>query len=380
MTVPLFASPAGIAGRPVRTVYVLGAGASAEGGVPLSSQILPVGLELLGALRERGGAPAGDRGGPYLEGLVERHREAFAEVYAFIACCMQGAAGPEELDAGAMPTVDELWALLELARGHHARFGGAPKGADVGRVRRALMMLLYHVLVGCRVSAEEPALRVRFGPGPNPYEAFVRMLGPGDAVIALNYDTLLEAALRAVGRSVDYGVATDRRERPGAEAVLLIKPHGSFNWLYCPTCGTLNDFGCRDVAHVAIELGDEQCPCPDDGTPREYIIVPPSLVKSYTNPHLSQLWSAAAMVLRACERVVFCGVSMADSDIYVKYLMKQATSLNPRLREAPGRLVVVNRSNDDVLPYARIFGRRAVHSVVAPFSNYVERELARPRG
>lgn len=373
MNVPLFAS-AGAAARPVRTVYVLGAGSSAEGGVPLSTEILPVGLELLKALHA--GPPADGRH-PYLAGLGARHREAFEGVYDFIAACMQGYGGPDELDAGTLPTVDELWALLELAREHRARFGGAAKGADVGRVRHALMSLLYHVLVGCRVEPGGPGLRVSFGPRPNPYEGFVRLLGPGDAVIALNYDTLLEGALRAVGRSADYGVATDRLGASGPEAALVVKPHGSFNWLYCPTCGALNDFGCHDVAHVAIELDDEQCACPTDGTPREYVIVPPSLVKNYSNPHLSQLWAVAAMLLRACERVVFCGVSMADSDIYLKYLIKQATSLNPRLREGPGRLVVVNRARDDVLPYQRLFGPKAVRAVVMPFSEYVERETPR---
>ncbi|HEU4409787.1 MAG TPA: SIR2 family protein [Polyangiaceae bacterium] len=375
MSVPLFAFAAGVAARPVRTVYVLGAGSSAEGGVPLSSQILPVGLELRRALRERGGREDGRH--PYLARLGEAHREAFDRVYEFIAGCVQGLEGPDALDPAGLPTVDELWALLELAREHRARFGCAAGAADVGRVRRALMVLLYHVLVGCRVEgAEGPALRVRFGPGPNPYGGFVRLLGPDDAVIALNYDTLLEGALREVGRSADYGIATDRREE-AVEPALLVKPHGSFNWLYCPTCGALNDFGCRDVARVAIELDDEQCACPADGTPREYVIVPPSLVKNYSNPHLSQLWAVAAMLLRSCERVVFCGVSMADSDIYFKYLIKQATSLNPRLREGRGRLVVVNRTRDDVLPYVRLFGPRAVKSVIVPFSEYVEREAAR---
>lgn len=370
MNVPFFAS--GVGGRPARTVYVLGAGSSAEGGVPLSAQILPVGLELLKALR---GAPGGGAH-PYLEKLGARHREAFELVYDFIAGCMQGLGGADELDPNALPTVDELWALLELARGQRARFGCATGAADVSRVRRSLMMLLYHVLVGCRVEGGGPGLRVRFGPGPNPYDAFARLLGPDDAVVALNYDTLLEAALRAAGREADYGVAT-RPGPPEGEPALLIKPHGSFNWLYCPTCGALSDFGCRDVAHVAIELDERERACPADATPREYVIVPPSLVKNYENPHLSQLWALAAMHLRACERVVFCGVSMADSDIYLKYLIKQATSLNPNLRANPGRVVVVNRSPDDVPAYVRLFGPQAVAPAIMGFSEYVARESAR---
>jgi SIR2-like protein len=377
MNVPPFASVAGAVGGPVRTVYVLGAGSSAEGGVPLSSQILPVGLELVKALRTGEARPGGRRG--YLAGLDARHLEAFEQVYDFIAGCMHGLGGVDELDPAAMPTVDELWALLELAREHRARFGHPSKGADVGRVRSALVLLLYHVLVGCRVEPGGGELRVHFGAAPNPYDGFVRLLGPGDAVIALNYDTLLEAALRGVGRAADYGLGSGGVE-PGGGPALVVKPHGSFNWLYCPTCGTLNDFGDRDVAHVAIGPDEERRACPDDGTPREYVIVPPSLVKNYSNPHLSRLWAVAAMLLRACERVVFCGVSMADSDIYLKYLMRQATSLNPHLREGPGRVVVVNRSRDGVLPYVRLFGPRTVNPEVVPFSEYVGREAARAAG
>jgi hypothetical protein len=56
---------------PEFTLYVLGVGASHEGGVPLSAQILPIGHRLLEALKaRRDGAPGGD---DYLARLDAEH-------------------------------------------------------------------------------------------------------------------------------------------------------------------------------------------------------------------------------------------------------------------------------------------------------------------
>jgi hypothetical protein len=40
--------------------------------------------------------------------------------------------------------------------------------------------------------------------------------------------------------------------------------------------------------------------------------------------HLQQVWHEACLELTRCERVIFCGYSLPDADIHIKYLLKRA--------------------------------------------------------
>ncbi len=347
--------------RDESTTYLLGAGASREGGVPLAAEILPVGHRLLRDLeRSKGRAP-----GTYLERLGPGHADSFRSVFEFIARFLDRST-PDEVAPDELPTIDTLWALVELAYEQHASFGPGGQWGDPRAVREALMDLMFHVLVGCRLNGDG---EVTYGALPNPYERFVDQLRPTDGVIALNYDTLLDSALEAAERPIDYGTEVMRRDRRDdrGPCTPLLKLHGSFNWLYCPTCQRLEYFGPRNVAHLPLE-GEERAACPVDESRREHLILPPSLLKSYENLHLQRIWGAAAQLLQTCTRLVVAGYAMGDADIYVRYLVKQATSINPGLRS----IVVINHSREALASYRALFGSRRLEALEQSFGDYLD--------
>lgn len=54
------------------------------------------------------------------------------------------------------------------------------------------------------------------------------------------------------------------------------------------------------------------------------LLVAPSHLKDYRNPHLSQVWYEAQRVLREADRVIFIGYSLPDDDVEVVYLLKRS--------------------------------------------------------
>jgi hypothetical protein len=72
------------------------------------------------------------------------------------------------------------------------------------------------------------------------------------------------------------------------------------------------------------------------------IIVPPTYLKATANIHLQTIWHKAEQALLAAERIVFCGYSLPDADLNIKYLLKRM-----ELRRAtPPELIVVNNHAD----------------------------------
>ena len=53
------------------------------------------------------------------------------------------------------------------------------------------------------------------------------------------------------------------------------------------------------------------------------LLVAPSHLKDYRNPHLAQVWYETQRVLRQASRVIFVGYSMPDDDVEVVYLVKR---------------------------------------------------------
>lgn len=149
--------------------------------------------------------------------------------------------------------------------------------------------------------------------------------------ISTNYDILIDNALLGCdGIHLDYGVdfvnfeENENWYKPKEEmAVYLFKPHGSLNWLYCPTCNHLritpNEKG---VATKLInDFRDAACRyCESVYMP---IIVPPSFYKDMSNVFLNCIWNKCENRLRNVEQVIFCGYSFPDADMHIKYLLKR---------------------------------------------------------
>ena len=86
------------------TVYLLGAGASHEAGVPLSQHILPAGLELVRLLERRAQDPRVVDVHPYLKELTQHQAEEFRNLYAWIGDVFHGGT----LEHDYLPPIDAL--------------------------------------------------------------------------------------------------------------------------------------------------------------------------------------------------------------------------------------------------------------------------------
>jgi hypothetical protein len=244
----------------------------------------------------------------------------------------------------AYPTFEEALGIIEIAlsRGESfPDFDVTPQNPRLQRMRGHLVDMIANILWVGRAGA--PHHR-KLAKSLHEQGALLRT-----GFISLNYDTFVDTALADLPDvDLDYGVELttlraegSRREeltarwqkpRPG-RSVALYKLHGSLNWLYCPRCTALIIVPRRFPFVAPVEA---DCPCGSSVVP---IIVPPTFFKLTSNFHLQQIWRQAERALLSARRIVFCGYSMPDADLHIKYLLKRA-ELNRS--GAPPDIYIVN--------------------------------------
>lgn len=305
------------------------------------------------------------------------------------------------LGAGArLPTFEEVLGLIDLATMRGEGLRGIPLsapengGLNLASVRRHLVFLM------------ADAIRRKVPAEPAVHAQLVRNLRLGERLaqtsfVTTNYDTLIDTALedealpeteRRLGSIVDYGFgALEERGRiPGREmrSFALYKVHGSLNWLHCPVCTDLVVTHGADI--VALLLDDPpRARCTHCETLREPVIVPPTLYKSLSNVYLGIVWNHAARALRNCAHLVFCGYSLSDADMHVKYLVKSA-QMNRNGSADPLRITLINSYPEKLESsiqheferYARLFGADSVTDARLSFEDFAADPgsiLGRPR-
>lgn len=324
----------------MRTAFLLGAGASCADGAPVQARLFNYYFENFGRtvfpLRE--------------QDLNARLRELFLALFSL------DTAGAE-IARARFPTFEEVLGLLDLCRASGDSLLH-PSGAqiDVENARRDLTHLIALALYR---SLESSSARY--------HHLLAERLEAagcleGATFVSLNYDILADNALSRLGE-VDYAVpfapergghVPVRRERH----VSLLKVHGSLNWLYCPACRLVR-LTPNEKGVVRLVYSPATAACPECSTTQQAVIVPPTYFKNLTSPHLAQVWLRAEHMLAQCERLVFCGYSFPEADIFFKYLLKRATMRRPRVE-----VIVVNDHDgkddgarrEEYLRYARFFG------------------------
>lgn len=185
-------------------------------------------------------------------------------------------------------------------------------------------------------------------------------LGDAPVIVSLNYDLLADYALMRAAENRDGGArfpdyGCDVRAVDGERATFgtLLKIHGSLNWLYCPTCHHLevgltsagaglalaHEVQSIEAARAAGALctavrGGEPC-----GTRMRHVLITPSHMKDYRNPHIASIWQRAEAELLNAERVVLIGYSLPWDDVEVIYLLRRGLA-----HLAPDRITVVEHS------------------------------------
>ena len=147
---------------------------------------------------------------------------------------------------------------------------------------------------------------------------FVDNLQYGDVIITFNWDTLIERALLAQSKKVNF-MSCDNR------AISVLKLHGSLNWVDVPDDVTLK----HPEAVCKLSDSDNVIYPPDykyyavwDVLDIPPLIVPPGLSKRViVNRVFKEIWDEAFQSLSSAASVAFIGYSIPKDDIQARSLL-----------------------------------------------------------
>jgi hypothetical protein len=306
-------------------VVIFGAGATKACGGPLTAEILPRAFECEAELGREDFFLTLD--GFLIENfhVPENHGARQADHY---------------------PALPLLISLIDTAIDRKHSFGANWPVDRLMDVRNALEYAIFALL-------DSELTRIN-----NHYRTFldklVGLTASPPVLVSLNYDIIADNTLIWVGQNrigegfPDYGcdIATHLYRERGRYGSLY-KLHGSLNWLHCPGCNRL-DLGVtesgRSTAKVLEELYIEQqagvgdlthrytchgSSCPDCGTFVRPVMITPTHLKDYRNPHISQVWYHAERALRKADHAYIIGYSLPGDDVDVIYLLKRGLSHLP---------------------------------------------------
>lgn len=298
-------------------VYILGAGASADAGLPLIATFLS-------RMRDS------------LEWLIAQGRTKESDSINRVLAFRQEAAGAAYRTRIDVDNVEELFSLASAdeaaLRNDMASAIAATldycRSTTVGSVPEIELSLKTAHLPSSSLSATRwtSTLKPTFDPlstyftmpSHDYYPAVMAgRAGPVRPVahntfITFNYDLVIESALAQCGLTVDYGIpSTSLLHRAKwlsrSSGVPVLKIHGSVNWAFP---------GHRGGKMTAFE--DYASVVANNLTP---VLVPPTWKKNIAADQLSYVWDAAVAALSEATRIVIVGFSLPPNDLHFKYLL-----------------------------------------------------------
>jgi NAD-dependent SIR2 family protein deacetylase len=289
-------------------VFILGAGASKQAGVPLMLEFLDVAHNLWKSNR------------------VEMAKESFETVFNGIAA-LQSVHSKSVLD---IQNVESVFTAFEMAK----IFGRFPTCTvdDIDKLISAMKTVIVHTI--------EQTLEIPIRGGeidlPAPYGRFTSLIReltkearPKEsvAIITFNYDVAVDYAFNRMGISFNY--CLEDEQVSNTIIVPLLKLHGSLNWARCQNCGnvviqpmpTESRTTFREdrkiILHVSSKKGLKHCNLPVLPDP---VIVPPTWNKTDYQASLSNVWVRAAQELSEAENIFVIGYSLPPTDAFFEYL------------------------------------------------------------
>ena len=309
---------------PVRDVlFVLGAGASHPDGVPLQKDILP--MIISDEVKEISTSEIG------------------TQVRDFIFDNFSIRPG-----AGSLPRLEAIFGFLDYFIQQNESLSSKYTNESIREIKENLIKII-HYIVNLRTDKRSRTYHLF-------WEAVARY-NRNISIITLNYDTLLEQAFDFMFRKqgyIDYSIHLMNYDKlkelkefnfwinprepisiqPGEDPVpiKIIKLHGSLNWKYCNCCNhTLLTPWDRKIdlnrgkliGHTYPDEKEYDYYCPIDRTDFQTLIMPPSHIKSLSNPIITQLFAEASREIRMSRKIVFIGYSLSDADVHIKALFKK---------------------------------------------------------
>jgi hypothetical protein len=315
----------------MKTVFILGAGASKQAGAPLMTDFLDCAYDLMRLKTQ---------------GIIESKKD-FENVFDAISE-LQGVHSKSYLD---LDNIEIVFGAIEMGL-LLKRLGNRNEKA-IKSLRNSLITLIYKTL---EFSIPFPVKNNRIFP-PKPYYSFMTILkeveknqpyqDPHDfSFITFNYDLCLDFFLHYSGKNCDY--CLEPGKTTGGSP--LLKLHGSINWGLSEDMKIIPyyiheaDFHFLGGAkRVFYNLGTNLNSKEHDGKPLSGppVIVPPTWNKNSYHSQLSNVWSRAAYEIADAENIFIIGYSLPETDSFFRYLYALGSESTKRLRN----FIIVNKDN-----------------------------------
>jgi len=348
-------------------LFVFGAGASIADGGPLQRDLLP---EILNT--------------DYAESeLVSLAKKFIQDNF--------------DTEKGNTPSLESVFGYLDYFISKKESLKGGYTTIQLLSIKESLIRLIHH-----RISES----KIRKGI----YKKFLECLdrfNKNVSIITMNYDTLLDESFEFLYPSnalIDYcinfmnydeydkivsfnwwvnprepvTIYDDKTPTP----IKIIKIHGSLNWKYCNCCNQvlltpwdtnidLKTQGFKGRIGASCENPEEivfDLKCPNDETPFDTFIVPPSHIKDLNHPAISKLFDEAAIEIRKTNKIVFVGYSFPEADVHIKALFKKNMLDETEIVVVDPFLHEMIKSNYKSISQNAIF-------INDSFENYIEKQL-----
>jgi hypothetical protein len=164
------------------------------------------------------------------------------------------------------------------------------------------------------------------------HEIIANSLSPGDVIMTLNYDTILDNALCSVGWDprTGYGFQANVRYtfahppiNPKFKNVVLLKPHGSFNWFAKGKSDDIeNVLERRPVSRIVVS----HLPMLNERRNQRLVrfFIPPLYTKFFNNKFWRKLWRLTYEAAREKDRIIVIGCSLIATDYHLRAILSKA--------------------------------------------------------
>jgi NAD-dependent SIR2 family protein deacetylase len=233
-----------------------------------------------------------------------------------------------------IPTFEETLGIIEAAIENEQTFG---KNYDLPKLR----MIRTALILAMGTAIEQSTLNNK-----HTHHRLLQKLFPTGryhekefSFISFNYDLLLDKALMDIldrDIYVDYGIPFtnetiyskpfEQWESPlGKKRITYLKPHGSFNWLCCPTCHSMYITGVKESRIFSTGYLHNVEHCLKDQSELSYVMQPPTLYMNMKRHiYLQLIWKHTYDTLAEADVIIFIGYALKNADIWLKYILKKS--------------------------------------------------------
>lgn len=314
-----------------KTVYFLGAGFSRSANFPLQNELVPKTIDYL--------PPSIADMDVDLFAAFKRFSQQKLKVQKFLETVFKGTKNPN---------LEDVFTLLDQSISERLFCKGI-SWKELVSIDEALKGTILFMLHSASTNADAEQLEL--------YRKISglmlkqRLSAKDDvSVVSLNWDSLLEDSIyywiNSLNRQnqidVDYCCYTlpldgcknhtpsITQKAAGIKNFKILKLHGSTNWLVCESCKKIyTGVGSESSAFKLYFRQNILCQECDEITATKKpqllpFIITPTYLKTFSNPHIQNIWLNAYTELNEANKVVFVGYSLPEADFFVRSLLRRA--------------------------------------------------------